>query len=135
VTYEHGCLDCNLVIRKHYDQLSFMVVLECAMHWWWSQELSKRLQNVVHIVFIGGYFHCKAIQHFRLLCTKVLALLFMCSSQEHFSARDHLEMYKVDDEGTTITPLLQMSRTPNVCVRGQWVLTIRRFPWCHQMSL
>jgi len=45
-----------------------------AMHWWWKQELSKRLQYVVCIVFFGRDFHYKAIQHFRSSCTKVFTL-------------------------------------------------------------
>jgi len=37
-----------------------------AMHWWWSQELSKRLQHVVCIAFIGHDFHYKATRQIRI---------------------------------------------------------------------
>jgi len=42
-----------------------------AMHWWWQQELSKRLQYVICIVCFGRDIHCKAIQHFRFSCAGV----------------------------------------------------------------
>jgi len=45
-----------------------------------TTELSKRLQYVVDITFIGCDFH-KAILHFRFSCTKILTTLW--KSQMH----------------------------------------------------
>jgi len=36
---------------------SMITAVQFAMHWWWKQELSKRLQYVVCIVFFGRNFH------------------------------------------------------------------------------
>jgi len=41
-----------------------ITAVQFAVHWWWLQEVLKRLQYV-DIVFIGCDFQYKAIYHFR----------------------------------------------------------------------
>ena len=49
-----------------------------AMHWWWLQELSRRLLYVICIVCFDRDIHYKAIQHFRFSCTKYFLSTACC---------------------------------------------------------
>jgi len=47
-----------------YSEQKCLGMFIFAMHWWWWQGLSKRLQYVVDIVFIDRDFHYKAMMSF-----------------------------------------------------------------------
>jgi len=51
-----------------------------------NRELSKRLQYVVDIVFIGRDFHYKALQHFSFSCTKEEFVVRVFRNLHGFSA-------------------------------------------------